>query len=170
MKQLKTQKLNEIPVRVEISNQNSSMLLAILHDLTLMLKSLISSEQSSILDLAHEPLDLDDIICLKAILGQGEINADFKALGTFTNIRETSVSGLWWITHYNQESKKISEFIEISTCPEMLKTAPEELESALTLLQDKISQQADLSTDDEITARLNELGFHPDSSPVNDLN
>ena len=163
-------KLNEIPVHVELSNESTSMLLPILHEMVTMLKTLISSGQSNILDLRHEPLNLDDIAALKDLLGQGEINANFNALGASSRIRETTVSGVWWITHYDQEGNVTSEFIEITTCPEMLKTFPEELESALVSLQDKISQYANSSTPDEIADRLNELGFHPNNIQASDLN
>jgi hydrogenase-1 operon protein HyaF len=162
-------KLNEIPVHVELSNESMSMLLPILHEILTMLKTLITSGQSNILDLRHEPLELDEIAALKELLGQGEVNANLNALGS-TNIRETSISGVWWITHYNQEDNIIGEFIEITTCPEMLKTFPEELESALVRLQDKLSQYAHPSTPDEIAKRLNELGFNSNNVVPGSIN
>jgi hypothetical protein len=161
-------KLNEIPVHVELSNESVvsesvSMLLPILHQLVEMHKTLISTGQSNILDLRHEPLELDEIAALKDLLGQGEINANLTALGS-TNISETSISGVWWVTYYNPDGKVMSEFIEITTCPEMLKTHPQDLELAQVKLQDKLTQYAHPTTSDEIARRLNELGF--DSSTV----
>lgn len=151
-------KLKEIPIRVEISNENTSMLLPILHEMVSMLKTLFSSGQGNMLDLRHEPLSLDDIAELKAILGQGEVDANLRALGK-TNVRETGISGVWWITHYNQEDKISSELIEITLCPEILKTSPEDLSSALVRLQDKIFQHEHAPTPDEVAKRLSELGF-----------
>ena len=161
-------KLNEIPVHVEFPGESMSMLSPILHEIVTMHKTLISSGQSNSLDLHHEPLTLDDIAALKDLLGQGEVDANLNALGS-TNIRETSISGVWWLTHFNQEGNIIGEFVEITTCPEMLKTFPVELEPALVRLQDKVSQFAHPSTPDEIAQRLNELGFCS-SNVVGNLN
>jgi hypothetical protein len=54
-------KLNEIPVHVELSNERMSMLIPILHEMLTMLKTLITSGQSNILELRHAPLELDEI-------------------------------------------------------------------------------------------------------------
>lgn len=156
-------KLNEIPIHVEffnenIANESTSMLLPILHQLVAMHKSLISSGQCNILDLRHEPLELEEVAALKDLLGAGEINANLTALG-LTNISETSISGVWWITHYNPDGKIMSEFIEITTCPEMLKSFSQDLDLALVRLQSKLSKYANPTTSDEIARRLNELGF-----------
>ena len=167
-------KLNEIPVHVEVSDdsmpsESRSMLIPILHEMVTMLKTLMSSGQCNILDLRHEPLDLEEIAALKELLGNGEVNANLNALGS-TNIRETSISGVWWITHYNPDGNILSEFIEITTCPEMFKTFPEELEPALVKLQDKLTQYAHPSTPDEIAQRLNELGFNSNNVLPSNLN
>ena len=167
-------KLNEIPVHVEFFNEklaskNASMLLPILHQLVEMHKTLISTEQGNILDLRHEPLDLEEIAALKDLLGQGEINATLTALGS-TNICETSISGVWWITHYNSDGTIMSECIEITMCPDMLKTFPQDLELALVRLQDKLTHYANPTTDDEIARRLNELGFNPNTVSPSNLN
>jgi len=167
-------KLKEIPVHVELSNESisgesMSMLLPILHELVAMHKTLLSSGQNNLIDLRHEPLDVDEIAALKELLGQGEITATFNALGS-SHIAETGISGVWWITHYNPDGNILSEFIEITTCPEMFKTFPEELEPALVRLQDKLSQYAHPSTPDDIAKRLNELGFNANNVLPSNLN
>ena len=53
----------------------------------------------------------------------------------------------------------ISECIEITTCPDLLKTVPDELDTALAALQDKIYEYTHRSTPDQVARRLNELGF-----------
>lgn len=162
-------KLNEIPVHVEVPSESMTMLLPILHEIVAMHKTLSSSGQGTILDLRHEPLTLDDIAALKDLLGQGEVDANLNALGS-TNIRETSISGVWWITHFNQEGNINGEYVEITTCPDMLKTFPEELDSALARLQDKVSQYAHASTPEEIAQQLNELGFCSSTIEPGNLN
>lgn len=148
----------DIPIKLEIPNESASMLLPILNELVSKLKALISSGQSSIFDLRHEPLTSGDIDELKNILGRGEVDATLSALGT-SNVRETAVAGIWWTTHYNEQGDVISEFIEVTTCPNLLKTFPDGLESALTGLQTKISEYTHRSTPDQIARRLNELGL-----------
>ena len=167
-------KLNEIPVRMELNNEgmaseSASMLLPILHELVAMHKTLISTGQGNMLDLRHEPLDLEEIAALKALLGQGEINANLTALGS-TNISETSISGVWWITHYNPDGIIMNECVELTMCPDMLKTFPQDLERALVSLQDKLTHYAHPTTDDEIARRLNELGFNPNTVLPSNLN
>jgi len=151
-----------IPIKLEVSGQfeidGESMLLPILKEIVGKLKLLISSEQSSVFDLAHEPLSSAETDELKSILGLGEVDAVINTLGK-SNIRETAVPGIWWITHYNEKGSVISECIEITTCPDLLKTFPDELNAALTGLQHKISEYTRRSTPDEVARRLNELGF-----------
>lgn len=156
-------KLHEIPIKVEMTSMEPAdepacMLLPILHELLGMLTTLRSSGQGNILDLRHEPLGLDDIAALKDILGQGEVDANLTALGK-TSIRETGIPGIWWITHYDQEGDIIDEAIEITLYPEILKSAPEDLEPAVMRLQDKIIQYQHVATPDQIARRLSELGF-----------
>jgi HupH hydrogenase expression protein len=158
-------KLNDIPIRIE--KPANSMLPPILHELTLMLKTLMSNGKTNMLDLRHEPIDLKEIASLKNLLGQGEIDVNFTAMGTITNIRETSISGIWWHTHHDQEGNVTSEMVEITTCPELLKTVPDELESALVKLQEKISQHKNALTPEQIAARLNTLGFSSVSNNTN---
>lgn len=162
-------KLNEIAVHVEFPSESISMLLPILHELVAMHKTLLTSGQNNIIDLRHEPLEVDEIASLKELLGQGEITATLNALGS-TIITETSISGVWWITHYNQEGNILSEFIEITTCPEMLKTSPDDLAPALVRLQDKLSHYAHPTTPDDIAKRLNELGFNTNTVLPSNLN
>ena len=159
-----------IPIKLELSNQvegeGESMLLPILNELVGMLKVLISSEQSSIFDLSREPLSSADNEELKSILGRGEVDATVNALGK-SNIRETAVSGIWWITNYNEQGCVIGECIEVTPCPDLLKTVPDELDSALAGLQDKISEYTQRPTSDEVAMRLNELGFSVGSAQTN---
>ena len=134
------------------------MLLPILHEIASKLDTLISSGQNGIFDLTHEPLNSGEVDELKSILGQGEIHATLHSLGK-SNIRETAVSGVWWITHFNEQGALISECIEVTTCPDLLKTFPDELVSAQVRLKNKIAEYTHRLTPDQIANRLNELGF-----------
>ncbi len=151
-------KLIDIPVYIESNSENISMLIPILHELEVLLQELYNSGTSHLIDLRNEPLTVSDINTLKQLLGHGEIQANLTALGA-TQIWETSIAGIWWLTHFNQEGQIQSEFIEITTCPDMLKTSPDDLNFALVKLQDKISNYLHTPTPDQIAQRLSELGF-----------
>jgi len=138
------------------------MLLPLLNEIVGKFRTLISSGQNGIFDLNRSHLTSADVNDLKNILGRGEVDANLNTLGK-TNIRETAVPGIWWITHYNEQGSVINECIEITTCPDLLKTFPDELDPALAGLQRKIYQYTHRSTPDQVTRRLYELGFGVDS-------
>ena len=57
------------------------------------------------------------------VLGQGEVSATIDALGP-TQVRETAIHGVWWVTHYNGDGTVIAEFIEVTICPRYCRTHP----------------------------------------------
>ncbi|MGR8931974.1 MAG: hydrogenase expression/formation C-terminal domain-containing protein [Gammaproteobacteria bacterium] len=156
----------DIPIKLEFTNTPVSLLLPILNEMLSKLETLNSSGQSSILDLRHEPLTLEDIKDLRALLGYGEVDASLNTLGN-TNICETAVAGIWWITHYNEKGDVTSEFVEITHCPELMKTVPDELPAALTVLKDKIQKYTHRSTPEQVANRLKELGFGTGTPNIN---
>lgn len=122
------------------------------------LAALISKGQTDIIDLRHEPLTLNDIGELKALLGQGEIDVTLKSLGS-SRVYETAVPGIWWISHFNEQGDVTSEFIEITLCPDLIKTFPDDLHSAVARLQEKIHQYSHRLTPDQVNKRLQQLGL-----------
>ncbi|MGY6275566.1 hydrogenase expression/formation C-terminal domain-containing protein [Methylomonas sp. MgM2] len=143
-------------------NQGACRLFLVLNEIADKLTALISSGQNGIFDLNRELLTSGDIDELKNILGRGEVEASLNVLGK-TTIRETGVAGIWWITHTNEQGSVIRECIEITTCPDLLKTFPDELDAAVAGLQYKIHQYTRRSTSDQVARRLSELGFGVDS-------
>jgi hydrogenase-1 operon protein HyaF len=47
------------------------------------------------------------------------VEAKVETLGT-TQIRETGISGVWWITHFNAAAEVIGEFIEVTRAPKLM--------------------------------------------------
>ena len=80
----------------------------------------------------------DDHALLRETLGRGEIHASLDALGA-TEIYETAIAGIWWVTHYNSRDENIAEYIEITTLPEILKTDPQDIEQGERQLQQLIA-------------------------------
>jgi hydrogenase-1 operon protein HyaF len=161
---------NSIPVEIETSPQGSpvvSVALSILNEITAMLEALIASGKIGSIDLQRQPLSPQDHDKLRDMLGQGELDAQLDCLGP-TQIRETAVSGVWWITHYSEDRRIVGEFIEVTTCPEMLITPAEELVSGLSLLRSRLSTDAHVKDPADIAKSLEALGLTPRHSSQDD--
>jgi hydrogenase-1 operon protein HyaF len=122
----------------DVDDTISPPLLALLHELHALLQSLQSNGTLGVIDLRSLPLFPGDAQRLQALLGEGEVNATLTALGRST-IRESSIAGIWWVTHYNTADEKIAEYLEITTLPELLQTPQEELSPATQALQELIN-------------------------------
>jgi hydrogenase-1 operon protein HyaF len=158
--------LKSIPVEVETSPQGAaavSIALPVLNEITAMLEALISSGQPSSIDLQREPLGTQDHAKLRDTLGRGELAAELDCLGP-TQITETAVSGVWWVTHYSEDGRVVGEFIEVTTCPEMLITAEGELASGLSLLRSRLATEAHVRDSGDIAKRVEALGLTPRDS------
>jgi hydrogenase-1 operon protein HyaF len=123
----------DIPVTVAQADPGSgppsSQVLAILQELQTMLNTLVESGDENYVDIHGLPLLPGEMASLKQILGSGEVEATISALGP-THVTETSVPGIWWVTHRNANDEVISEFIEVTDLPEILKTQHHDLHEA----------------------------------------
>ncbi len=156
-------KLKAVPIKIVSRPQNTELpnnALAILHEIEAMLEALIVSGQTASIDLHRAPLEPEDYDYLKKVLGRGEICAELDSLGP-TRIQETAVSGVWWITHSNKNDKVLGEFIEVTACPEMLKSAPDDLLSGRRLLHSRLSGLASIKNPNDISKSLQALGLIP---------
>lgn len=125
--------LTDIPVTVTealITNTPpSAQVMAILKELQSMLDILVETGDENYVDIRGLALMPGEIEKLKQILGTGEVDAIIAALGP-THVTETSIPGVWWVTHKNAADEIISEFIEVTDLPEILKTQHHDLHAA----------------------------------------
>lgn len=149
-----------VSVQSKQTDTSSVRQLALLHEIETKLEMLVTAGRTSEIDLHHSPLSKNDILLLENVLGEGEIKAQFDSLGT-TTFTETSISGVWWVTHRNQSGMIRSEQIEVTCCPEMLCTSDRDLRSGLGLLKFRLSQQpADgKSHQNQAGDRIRAMGF-----------
>jgi len=56
---------------------------------------------------------------LTRLLGCGEVSAIVDSVGC-SEIHETAIPCVWWISHLNSDNETVGELIEISTIPELL--------------------------------------------------
>lgn len=103
---------------------------ALLHELADMLQHLIEKGEGDSIDLRRIPLFPDDLDVLHEQLGEGEVTAEVTSAGSSV-IRESAIPGLWWVTHFNEEDEVIAELIEVTFCPEILKTPTDDARDGL---------------------------------------
>lgn len=110
----------------------------ILHEIETLLNELVASGKSAAIDLRSLPLLPGDYEKLKEVLGQGEVSATIDAMGP-TQVRETAIHGVWWVTHYNSDAAVIAEFIEVTTMPGILRTHPVDVRVGLDMLHSRLT-------------------------------
>lgn len=110
----------------------------VLHEIQSLLKDLVESGKTAAIDLRSLPLLPGDYEKLKEVLGQGEVSATVDAMGP-TQVRETAIHGVWWVTHSNSDATVIAEFIEVTTMPEILRTHPADARAGLDMLHARLA-------------------------------
>lgn len=112
----------------------------ILHEIRHALEELLENGKTSIIDLRSIPLAPGEEDTIINTLGRGEIDAHLNALGP-SDIYETRYSGVWLITHYNENESVVSRFIEITELPDILKSQREDMTGALEELTEELESQ-----------------------------
>lgn len=105
----------------------------LLHEIRHALQRLLTSDQETSIDLTTLPLTPEDEQRLFAALGEGEIEVQLHALGESV-IRETGIGGVWLIEHFDTDQRRTGRFIEITTCPSLLRSPLEHLRQGLDRL------------------------------------
>jgi hydrogenase-1 operon protein HyaF len=127
-------RIEDIPVADTGSIQSVGNVQAILHEIEALLARLVTSGAGGSIDLQALPLAPADYAMLEDRLGTGEVQAVIEALGP-TQLRETAVPGVWWVTHRNHDGQVTAELIEVCYLPEILRTDPRDAEAGLERLR-----------------------------------
>ena len=127
--------LDNIAVNIESLTGNVQPLL---HEIRHALLRVADGEAGTVIDLRSLPLAPGEEEQIEAELGQGEIYAELYAEGT-TTIRETSYPGVWFVTHCNSSQDIISKFIEVTDCPDLLKSQQDDIDTGLERLDEHLS-------------------------------
>ena len=114
---------------------------AIAHEIETLLGRLIHNGEPGAIDLRSLPMSPEDYAGLRALLGEGEVSAVIDAFGP-TEVRETAVRGVWWVSHRNSEDDTLAELIEVTHVPEILKAHPDDVEDGLELLRARLAEHA----------------------------
>jgi hydrogenase-1 operon protein HyaF len=113
--------------------------LPLLHEIRHALTLLLTRGEESTIDLASIPLGRADEDLLFGLLGDGEVKAELRTLGR-SFIRETAISGVWIVEHFNPEGQSIARLVEISSIPSILKSQPQDMQNSLEALQTHLAR------------------------------
>lgn len=131
--------LRDIPVSVETATGNVAPLL---HEIRHALKRLADGKDGTTIDLRRLPLAPGEEDRIEDLLGTGEVRAEVDALGP-TIVQETSFTGVWLVTHQNREGETVARFVEVTRVPEILKSQPEDIQIAVSKLEDELRVGSD---------------------------
>lgn len=107
---------------------------AILREVESLLARLVETGAGGAIDLRGLPLGPADVVLLRETLGQGEASATIDAGGPST-LAETGCTGVWWVTHRNDEGAVVAEYLEVARVPEILLSQPEDMRAGLARLR-----------------------------------
>jgi hydrogenase-1 operon protein HyaF len=139
-------RLTDIPIRIEPSARIEipavvgglgGGVAAILSELVTLLERLANEEAPGAIDLRSLPMSPLDRAELQRVLGDGEVQATVNAQG-LSKMRETGVSGVWWIEHFDLQGELIAELIEVSRVPQILLSASDEIAAGARALRAQI--------------------------------
>ena len=128
--------LDAIKVNLEATTGNVPPLL---HEVRHALKRLADGEKGTIIDLRRLPLAPGEEERIEEFLGEGEVRAEFDALGP-TLVQETSYPGVWFVTHHNDDGAVVARFIEVTRMPEILMSQYEDIERGIGQLERELQQ------------------------------
>jgi hydrogenase-1 operon protein HyaF len=140
--------LADIAVRVEAPPRADGLgggVQAVLSELVGMLEALTNGGKAATIDLRSLPMNPQDRIELQSALGEGELQATLAADGIST-LRETAVSGVWWIEYRDREGQLIAELLEVTTIPAILEASLDEVAASARSLRERLLVSSSTST------------------------
>lgn len=139
--------IHTIPISIESLQIDSDLTTqTLLHEIKQMLSALVTAGINNTIDLKTIPLTTGTYQQLKAALGQGEIQVEINLMG-ITSVIETSISGVWWLTHKNEEGSVISELIEVTRIPDILVTDMLDISAGIKQLESRIEERQPSNND-----------------------
>lgn len=126
--------LADIKVQVETTEYNTGNLSSILSEIKYALQQLLEHNTVHSIDLRAMPWSPGEEQTLEHYLGRGEVAIELNTLGK-SSFYETQFSGVWLVSHYNQEDELIARHIEITYLPEMVFSQKEDIKNSLESLR-----------------------------------
>ncbi len=124
---------------IQAGNELTWNVQPILHEIRHALAALLESGETRVIDLRSIPLAPGEEQTIIDTLCCGEVHATLNALGP-SEIHETRFTGVWLVTHYNEENSVIGRFIEITKIPDILQSQDEDMAIALQQLESELDE------------------------------
>lgn len=138
-------RLSDISVHIELNNRKDSNLAIakkVLNEIMTAIMQLIDTGKTSVIDLRAQPrMRASTYQYLKDILSSGEVTAIVDA-DVKVEVRETQYPGVWWLTHHNEQGAIVTEIIEITEMPEILKPHTADMRAGLQRLTHTLTESA----------------------------
>lgn len=134
--------LEGIPVHIEAPGPSGTVgnVRAILAELETALHALLNEGREHSIDLRSLPFAPGELDYLKQVLGSGEVRVEIEALGK-SQVVETSIRGVWWVTHFNTLDDRMAEFLEISFCPDLIRAHRDDVRESLEFLNARLAEE-----------------------------
>jgi HupH hydrogenase expression protein, C-terminal conserved region len=126
---------------IEIGDSCTHNVRPLLHEIRHALARLLESGEETVIDLRSIPLAPGEEAAIEQALGEGELRATLSALGP-SEFLETSYSGVWLVTHYNNDNRIVGKFVEVTTIPALLRSQTEDVAAALRRLEARLKDGA----------------------------
>jgi len=130
--------MNPIELPIEIAQPRTGLAQAVLAELSEHLPALVESDTPHVIDLTSLPMTDSDKRELESLLGKGEVSITVSTIGD-SQIFETGFNGIWWVKHYSSDAKLLSELIEITRVPEIIKSHSDDIEQSAIELRNLIA-------------------------------
>lgn len=131
--------LNSLEIPIEVAEPITGMAQAVLRELIEHLALLANEGDTHVIDLSSLPMTSSDKQQLEKSLGQGEVNISLSTIGE-SRIYETAYAGIWWIKHYSADEQLISELIEVTTIPEIIKSQIDDIRQSASQIKHTIEK------------------------------
>lgn len=140
-------RLAEIPIRIEGTARPAGPapsgglgggVAALLMELANLLERLAKTQLPAAIDLHSLPMSAEDRAELARVLGEGEVQATIRTQG-LSVLRETRMSGVWWVEHRNAQGDLMAESLEVAQIPAILASVPDEIAAAACALREHLN-------------------------------
>lgn len=138
------QSTSPVQFNIQVEEQLTWNVKPLLHEIRHALEHLIATGEGAIIDLRSIPLAPGEEEKILKVLGQGEVAAKLDVLGP-SEVIETAYSGVWVVTHYNDDNDVIGRFIEITAIPEILRSQKEDMQHAYNRLAEELQDEQENS-------------------------
>lgn len=126
--------MKPLNIALEVVEPETGLSKAVLNEVIEHLDTFATTGKPHVIDLTSLPMNTSDKQALEKALGHGEVQVTLTTLGE-SQVYETGYSGIWWIKHYTADQILLSELLEITNIPDIIKSHPEDVKQSAKEIQ-----------------------------------